>query len=182
MLTTPSCLSTAYQEITTANTSSLLSTPIKYDEALTHLPYTIACIKESLRLNPSAPNLFPRVVSAPGGKTILGTFLPPSAEILSNAYVVQRDPDLYAPDPEVYRPARWLESKDKAAEMEARSFVFGMGPRMCLGKDIALMELYKLIPEFVRRFDMELVNAGGHFVTGGVAYNQDFTVKLSTRE
>jgi cytochrome P450 len=33
---------------------------------------------------------------------------------------------------------------------------FGMGPRICQGKNIALMILNKVIPQLVRRFDFEL--------------------------
>jgi cytochrome P450 len=50
-------------------------------------------------------------------------------------------------DPEDFRPERWMISEKKCFELEAAQFTFGMGSRVCLGKDIALMELYKLLPE-----------------------------------
>jgi cytochrome P450 len=53
-----------------------------------------------------------------------------------------------------------------------------MGPRVCLGKDIAIMELYKLLPETVRRFDFDVLKEGKYIVAGGVAYNKDFLVKM----
>lgn len=82
--------------------------------------------------------------------------VPGGAEVTSNAYVVQRDPRMYGPDPESFRPGRWLvEAGDeeegarrrRVAEMEAASFVFGVGPRVCLGKDVAVLEMWKLLPE-----------------------------------
>lgn len=136
----------AEQEIQNADAKGSLSTPVRYEEVRQYLPYFVACIKESLRLEPPATNLFARVVGE-GGKNILGYYIPPGTEITSNAYVVQRDTETYAPDPNEFRPERWLEDDAKALEMDAVSFVFGVGPRVCLGKDIALMELYKLLPE-----------------------------------
>ncbi|KAH8819387.1 cytochrome P450 monooxygenase [Xylogone sp. PMI_703] len=181
LATHPDALAKARKEIEEADKAGKLSTPVKYEEVRVHLPYFVACIKEALRLHPPADNLFARVTCA-GGREIDGTFVPQGVEITSNAYIVQRDPVMYAPDPDAYRPDRWLESPEKAAEMDAASFVFGMGSRVCLGKDIALMEMYKLLPETVRRFDMEVVREGRFVVAGGVAYNRDFTVKLHERE
>jgi cytochrome P450 len=107
----------------------------------------VACIKEGgLRLRPPATNLFARIAGT-GGARVGGIYVPEGTEMTSNAYVVQRDPDLYGPDPEVFHPERWLDSEAKSAEMEAGMFVFGVGPRVCLGKDIAVFELYKLVPE-----------------------------------
>jgi len=142
----PDKLTKARQQIEAADTAGKLSTPVKYEEVRIHLPYLVACIKESLRLNPPATNLFARV-TGDGGKTIDGHYIPPGTEITSNAFIVQRDQELYAPDPDSFRPERWLESTEKANELDAASFVFGVGSRVCLGKDIAIMELYKLIPE-----------------------------------
>lgn len=136
----------AEQEIQDADAKGLLSTPIKYEETRQHLPYFVACIKESLRLQPPATNLFARVVGE-GGKNILGYHIPPGTEITSNAYIVQRDSEYYAPDPNEFRPERWLEDDAKAREMDSMSFVFGIGPRVCLGKDIAILEMYLLLPE-----------------------------------
>jgi len=136
----------AIKEIQAADQAGKLSTPVKFEEVRIHLPYFVACIKESIRLEPPATNLFARVVGKQG-KNIGGFFIPEGTEITSNAYVVQRDPDMYAPDPNSFRPERWLESAEKHNEMEASSFVFGMGSRVCLGKDIAVMEMYKLLPE-----------------------------------
>lgn len=147
--TNPEKMTRAQQEIEAADAAGNLSTPVQYEEVRLHLPYFVACIKESIRLQPPATNLFARVTGKEG-KKIEGYFIPPETEITSNAYVVQRDPSLYSPDPDSFRPERWLESTQKANEYDACSFVFGMGPRVCLGKDIAIMEMYKLLPE-VRR-------------------------------
>ncbi|OCL10020.1 cytochrome P450, partial [Glonium stellatum] len=176
----PTILKKARQEIDDADAAGKLSAPVKYEEVRQHLPYFTACIKEGLRLHPPAPNIFTRLVGKEG-KTIDGHFIPPGTEITSHAYIVHRDPDVYAPDPESFRPERWLESKEKANELDGASFTFGMGPRVCLGKDIAIMELYKLLPEIVRQFDIELLEKGKFVVLGGVAHNKNFRTQLKLR-
>ncbi|GAB1319696.1 Pisatin demethylase [Madurella fahalii] len=181
LLTHPSCLARVRSEIAAAEAAGRLSSPVQYEETRAYLPYFVACIKESMRLNPPATNLFSRLVPE-GGARVGGVFVPEGTEITTQAWVVMRDPELYAPDPEAYRPERWLESEEKTAEFESCSFVFGMGPRVCLGKDIAVMELYKLLPEILRRFDMELVSEGRPIVAGGVMYNSGLTVRLSGRK
>ncbi|KAF1996048.1 cytochrome P450 [Amniculicola lignicola CBS 123094] len=170
----------ARSEIDAANKAGHLSTPIQYEETRQHLPFFVACIKEGLRLNPPATNLFARVCPK-GGKSIDGHFIPEGTEITSHAYTVQRDTGLYGKDAYEFKPERWLKSEKKSVEFDAAQFVFGVGPRVCLGKDIAFMELYKLLPETVRRFDMELQRPGKYVVAGGVAYNEDFIVKLVSR-
>ncbi|KAL0942682.1 cytochrome P450 monooxygenase [Colletotrichum truncatum] len=150
LLKNPSALARARAEIEAADEAGLLSATVQYEETRTHLPFFVGCIKESLRLNPPAPNLFSRLAPGPGGKVVDGTWVPAGAEMVSNSYVVQRDPTLFAPDPEVYRPERWLEeanTKETISEMEASMFVFGIGPRVCLGKEVSMMEMYKLLPE-----------------------------------
>lgn len=42
---------------------------------------------------------------------------------------------------------------------------FGAGPRTCLGKNISLLELSKVIPEMIRHFDFELVSPDGEWET-----------------
>ncbi|KAK2735172.1 hypothetical protein FQN55_002262 [Onygenales sp. PD_40] len=181
LITGPEQLKKAQKEIKDADDAGLLSTPVKYEEVRQHLPYFVACIKEGLRLNPPATNLFGRVIGKEG-KTVDRFFLPPGTEVTSHAYVVQRDPELYAPDPDAFRPERWLVSEEKANELDAVSFAFGIGPRVCLGKDIAIMEIYKLLPELIRRFEFQLVKSGEYVVAGGVAYNKNFIVKAKRRD
>ena len=181
LLMNPRCLEKVREEIDKADAERLLSVPVQYEETRQHLPYMAACIKEGgLRLRPPATNLFGRV-AGPGGAQIGEVWVPAGTEITSNAYVVQRDPELFGPDPEDFRPERWLESEEKSARMDAAMFVFGVGPRVCLGKEIAVFEMYKLLPEIVRRFDMELITEGRYVVVGGVAYNEDLLVKLKVR-
>lgn len=40
--------------------------------------------------------------------------------------------------------------------MDRHWIAFGMGARTCLGKNISLLEINKLIPEILQRFDFEL--------------------------
>lgn len=135
----------AAAEIEAAEKAGKLSTPAKYEEVRQHLPYIVACIKEGLRLNPPATNLFGRVTPNEG-TVIDGYYIPAGLDVTSYAYVVHRDTETYGPDAEAFRPERWLESESPTM-LDSNSFVFGMGARICLGKDIAIMELYKLVTE-----------------------------------
>lgn len=146
LLLHPRALQRASSEISQAASSNLLSSPILYSESLAHLPFIAACIRESLRLNPTAPNLYTRL-TPPEGVYIDGSWVPGGVEVVCNSTIAHRDPELYGADAKVWRPERWLVGRETAARYESASFVFGMGYRVCIGKDIATMELWKLIPE-----------------------------------
>jgi cytochrome P450 len=146
MTTTPGVFARARAEIDKADSAGHLSTPIQYEETRRHLPYFVACIKEGVRLNPPATNLFARIAPK-GGKVIDGHFVPEGTEITTYAYVMQRDKELYGEDANSFRAERWLESEKRANELDAAQFSFGVGPRVCIGKDVAYMEMFKLLPE-----------------------------------
>ena len=146
LVTNPDALTKAHEEVVKADKANLLSTPIQFEETRQHLPYFMGCIKEGLRLQPPGTNLYARIAPK-GGKVVDEQFIPGGTEITSYAYCVQRDQTLYGEDAEQFRPERWLESEKRTFELEAAQFTFGMGPRVCLGKDVAVMEMYKLLPE-----------------------------------
>lgn len=45
--------------------------------------------------------------------------------------------------------------------MERYFLAFGAGSRTCIGKNISLLEISKLVPELIRRFDFELDTGPG---------------------
>lgn len=95
-----------------------------------------------MRLCPPAPNIFPRLVSKKG-IDFGGKFAPPGTEVTCNPWLLHRDKELYGDDAEEFRPERWLEEQANANEYIKYNFAFGYGSRVCLGKDIAIIELYK---------------------------------------
>ncbi|KAK3726068.1 hypothetical protein LTR37_000216 [Vermiconidia calcicola] len=121
-----------------------------------HLPYLDACIQEAFRVHPAAGLILERV-TPPQGMDILGHFIPGGTIVGCNAWVLHRRPEVFGNDVDTFRPERWLEAKpDQLREMKATMFQFGAGARTCLGKNISLLELYKLVPSFLRNFEIEL--------------------------
>ena len=115
------------------------------------LAYLDVCIKEGLRLAPAFATLMERVVP-PGGAKILGHGIPGGTFVGCNPWVIGRS-KVFEPDVDAFRPERWLEaSPDSRKIMEGSLFHFGGGPRTCIGKNIALLEMYKTIPTFLRHF------------------------------
>ena len=113
-------------------------------EVSKYCPFYVACIKEALRLTPSSPVLFPREVMAHQPPLVIdGKVIPVGTEISCSAYLANRDREIYGEDAETFRPDRWLEDDEKAKIFEKYNFTWGYGSRVCLGKDLAYMELMK---------------------------------------
>lgn len=113
---------------------------LPFDE-VQKIDYLIACIREAQRMVSPTGNLTPRMVSEPG-LTLDGMYIPPGAEIGQNPWVLGRCDTFYG-DPDVYRPERWLESPERTRELEKGESTWGFGPRSCIGRNLAMLELYK---------------------------------------
>ncbi|KAH8155660.1 uncharacterized protein LAJ45_00670 [Morchella importuna] len=132
-----------------------LSNPVSWTEAR-KMPYLEACIKEALRIHPAPSMLLERVVPK-GGKDICGRFFGEGTIVGINPWVVQRDKDVYGADAELWRPERWLEAGEISRKrMDRTAFAFGGGSRACIGKNISYLEMYKVIPQLLRTFHIEL--------------------------
>ncbi|KAM0328720.1 hypothetical protein ACHAQA_005133 [Verticillium albo-atrum] len=71
-----------------------------------------------------------------------------------NSWVAHRNHDIFSPDPDIFRPERWLdEDKAKLSQMDGYWMPFGSGSRTCIGKNISLLEMNKLIPAIVKKFE-----------------------------
>ena len=101
------------------------------------LEYLDGAIRESLRLRPVVPFVV-RLTKQPfaaGGREY-----PPGVVLCPCSYLVHRRESLY-PEPERFRPERFLERKFAAHEW----FPFGGGNRVCLGMPFALYEMKVLL-------------------------------------
>lgn len=134
-------------EINGAVAAGSISSPIKDSEARA-LPYLQACIKESLRLFPPVTGTFDMVVP-PEGDSFNGVFLPGGTKIGLSHWAVHRSITLFGPDPNVFRPERWLDVPEAQLQRMERNneLIFGYGRSKCLGQSIALMELNKVFVE-----------------------------------
>jgi cytochrome P450 len=120
------------------------------------LPYLDAVIQEAFRMHPAPGLIFERVVP-PQGIDILGQFIPGGTIVGCNPWVLHRRPEVFGSDVDVFRPERWIEARaEKQREMKATMFQFGAGARTCIGKNVSLLEIYKLVPSFLRRFEVRL--------------------------
>ena len=144
-------------EIDNAEGKGELSDPVTFAEAQ-NLKYLQAVIKEALRMHPAVGLLLERVVPS-GGAELGGVWLPEGTVVGMNPWVAARDKATYGDDADGFRPERWLEADEEHLKVMDRNFLaFGAGPRTCLGKNISLLEMSKLVPQVLRRFDYELTD------------------------
>lgn len=159
LLTSPNVYARVKQEIVAAILAGRMSDPITNEEAKA-LPYTQAVILEGLRIMPPVTVGFPKRVPA-GGDTICGVFLPAGTDVYQNYATMLRNPAVFGPDAELFRPERLLATDDPAAVAHMKKTIdltFGFGRFSCLGKVLAQIEMNKIFVELLRNFDFQLTN------------------------
>ncbi|KAK4464769.1 cytochrome P450 [Cladorrhinum samala] len=154
LLKYPETLKKLMDELTEAHRQGRLSDIVTWKESRS-LPYLDACVKEAGRLHPVIGLPLERIVPE-GGVEICGTHIPEGTVIGMNPWVVHQDKHVFGPDAGEWNPDRWLGDKDRRAMMERCLLTFGSGHRTCTGKNISLLEIYKLIPTMFWRYTMSL--------------------------
>jgi cytochrome P450 len=167
LLRNPEKLQKLIDQIDQADRDGKLSPLISYRESTTHLPYMEAVMKEATRLHPGVGLILEREVPK-GGADIAGHHFRAGTIVGINAWVLGHDADVF-PDPESFIPERWIDNTpDRLKEMEQSWFIFGAGARTCIGKNISLMEMAKLVPQLLREFTFELTYPEKEWTTTNV--------------
>lgn len=137
--TSPAAYKLLQEEVDAFYTQHQLDQSISYLECQ-KLPYLQAVVKEATRLLPSV--VFQLIRYAPPNFAVRGMTIPENTEVGISPLAQNRDKDIWGPDADEFRPERWTESVEKAKYYDTSSMVFGgNGPRMCVGRNIALVSL-----------------------------------------
>ncbi|KAK8078725.1 hypothetical protein PG994_002532 [Apiospora phragmitis] len=160
VLTTPRVYNLLLAELdAAARTGALTTTPMIRDAEAKRLPYLQAVIREGLRVFLALTSLLAKSVPAEGD-TVAGHFLPGGTEVGIDGWGILRSREYWGADAHAFRPERWLEAgKEQLEDMaECLEILFGYGKYKCLGRGIAIMEINKVLPELLRRYDFTILD------------------------
>lgn len=128
-------------------------------DAVLSLPYLHAVLEETMRIMPPAP-IGPQRVSP--GETVDGLYIPKGVYVSADLWTIGHDPR-NVEDPETFRPGRWLDGEDqmktkkkKKEKKKPYSQPFSIGPRSCIGVNLAWLEMKLTIAKMVYAFDWRL--------------------------
>ncbi|KAL8708612.1 MAG: hypothetical protein Q9220_006548 [cf. Caloplaca sp. 1 TL-2023] len=118
------------------------------------LPYLQAVIAEGLRIYPPGSQGFPRISP---GMMVDEHFVPEGAEMYTSAWTVTHD-EKYFHEPFAFKPERWIDPDCK--DVKEASQPFSLGPRGCLGRNFAELEMSLILAKLNFKYDLEMVNKG----------------------
>lgn len=121
--------------------------------AVKDLKYVDAVIKETMRIHSTSSLGLPRVIPAGPGATVSGRHFPAGTTLSVPAYTIHHSKEIWGPDADEFRPERWFE----LTEQQKNAFIpFSYGPRACVGRNVAEMELALIVSMVFRRYEFEL--------------------------
>lgn len=131
--------------------------------ALSSCTYLKACIDEAMRMSPSVGGIPPREVMA-GGATIDGEVLPEGTVVGTAHYNIHHN-EAYYPQSFTYIPERWVAgdmnpitgkptTKDEVERAHSAFVAWSLGPRGCIGKAMAYVEMTLSLGRAIYLYDM----------------------------
>ncbi|KAI5810728.1 cytochrome P450 [Pyronema omphalodes] len=127
-----------------------------YDEitarATEHCKYLKAVIDEGLRIYPPVPIGMPRFSP---GEYVDGIYLPQGTECFTSSWAATHSEDNFH-KPYEFIPERWLDKDCKDKKDASQPFL--LGSRVCLGRNLALVEMRLILAKLFWAYDMQLKN------------------------
>lgn len=126
--------------------------------SVANLHYMLACLDEGLRIYPPVAGGLPRVVPA-GGATIAGSFVPENA-VVSVWQMAAYHSEKNFHDPLSFKPERFLNRNSKTGPQDRFEVLqpFSVGPRNCIGRNLAYAEMRLILAKILFNFDLELAD------------------------
>ena len=126
------------------------------------LPYLNQVIQETLRIHSTSSLGLPRLTPMatpqqpnPPPVTILGYNFPPGTSLSVPSYTIHHSKEIWGPDADEFNPDRW--APDKLTEQQKAAFIpFSYGPRSCVGRNVAEMELACIVSTVFKNYEFEL--------------------------
>ncbi|EEF50544.1 cytochrome P450, putative [Ricinus communis] len=147
---------TVLNETRGADVSKWVNEPLGFEE-VDRLIYLKAALSETLRLYPSVPEDSKHVVA----DDVLpdGTFVPAGSSVTYSIYATGRMRSTWGDDCLEFKPERWLSEDGKNfMKHDSYKFVaFNAGPRICLGKHLAYLQMKSVAAALLLRHRITLV-------------------------
>lgn len=132
--------------------------------AVKELKYMNHVIQETLRIHSTSSLGLPRLTPsrapgqpAPPPVEILGHKFPPGTSLSVPTYTIHHSRAIWGVDADDFVPERW----ERVTERQRSAFIpFSHGPRACVGRNVAEMELACIVATVFRNFEFEIQQPG----------------------
>ena len=123
----------------------------------THMPFSVACFEESMRLYPPAPIISRQAIEA---DEVCGKALSKDASVLINLWSLHRHREHWD-HPDAFMPNRFLP--EARHRIDRFGYLpFGVGHRVCIGQRFALQEAAIIIAVVFRRLRLNWIDGTSH--------------------
>ncbi|KAJ5711025.1 cytochrome P450 [Penicillium malachiteum] len=143
------------------------------------LPILNAVVRETMRFKPTSSHGLERVTPA-GGKLIAGRYTPEGTLVSVPTLNIHHNPGVFE-NPGVFDISRWTNGS--SSDLLDSFFPFSMGPRACIGRNFAWMEMLKTLATIFRLYEVERMNELETEVREGFfVKNSECNVRIRPRE
>lgn len=149
---TPGCLAKLQAELDGAIPAGVA---VPTYDMVRDLPYLQQVLNEALRHHSTSGIGLPRQIPADAARGIelRGHYFPPGTVLSVPSYTMHHSKEIWGADADEFRPERW----DELTARQKNAFIpFSTGPRACVGRNVAEMEMKLIVATWARRYNVYL--------------------------